>query len=58
MIYETSVGTRKYEIYNKQKVDENDLSSLVATDENVLTMITCVENQSSLRWVVQAREVK
>jgi sortase A len=54
IIYTTSAGTRTYRVESKQKVDENDLSDLAATSENVLSLITCVENQSSLRWLVRA----
>ena len=56
IIYTTKAGTRTYYVFNKQKIDENDLSYLTASSDNILSLITCVENQSSLRWLIQARE--
>lgn len=58
VLYETSIGLRTYEVFNKEKVDEYDFSHLSSTNENIITMVTCVENQSNLRWVVQAKEKK
>ncbi len=56
--YTTQYGVRTYEIYSKEKVSETDYSSLGWTAENIITLITCVENVPELRWCVQAREVK
>ena len=56
IIYTTSEGTRTYYVYNVVKVDETDLSFLVSTRENTLTLTTCVIDESAYRWVVQARE--
>ena len=57
MIYTTKYGTRTYEVYNKVKISETDYSGLGWTADNIISMITCVENESSLRWLVQARQV-
>jgi sortase A len=54
--YATMYGTRTYTIYSKEKISETDLSSLEWTSENLLTMITCVENDPLLRWCVRAAE--
>jgi sortase A len=56
--YTTPNGTREYEVFVKKQIEEIDFSSLSASDENILTLITCVENVPELRWCVQAREVK
>jgi sortase A len=56
--YTTPYGSRTYEVYRKEKIDEYDYSGLGWTTDNVLTLITCVENQSELRWIVQAAEVR
>lgn len=53
--YTTKAGTRTYYVFNKQKIDETDLSYLTASGDNMLTLITCVENQSGLRWLIQAK---
>lgn len=55
--YTTKYGIRTYEIYNKSKISETDYSALGYSAENIITMITCVEGVSELRWCVQAREV-
>ena len=54
--YTTRYGTRVYEVYHKERISENDFSSLRWTSDNILTLITCVENMPELRWAVQARE--
>lgn len=53
----TKLGTREYEVVSVAKVDETDRSGLVSSTENMLTLYTCVRNQSTLRWCVQAVEV-
>jgi sortase A len=57
LIYSTKYGTRTYQIFYKEKIAETDTSALGWSGENLLTMITCVENQAALRWSVRAREV-
>ena len=52
----TKLGTRTYEVVSVAKVDETDRSGLVSSTENMLTLYTCVRNQSALRWCVQAVE--
>lgn len=54
--YTTKAGTRTYYVFNKQKIDETDLSYLTASSNNMLSLITCVENQSGLRWLIQAKQ--
>lgn len=56
--YTTQYGVRTYEIYFKEKISDTDYTSLTWTPDNIITMITCVENSPNLRWCVQAREVK
>jgi sortase A len=56
LIYSTKYGTRTYKIFYKEKIAETDTSALNWSGENLLTMITCVENQAALRWAVRARE--
>lgn len=58
IIYTTPYGTRTYKVYRKEKINEYDYSGLGWTVDNVLSLITCVENQSELRWLVQASEVR
>ena len=53
----TKLGTRTYEVFSVFKVSETDTSKLASSTENLLTMYTCVRNQSQYRWCVQARQV-
>jgi sortase A len=55
--YTTPYGTRTYEVYNKAKISETDYSGLAWSTENIIGLITCVENERALRWLVQAREI-
>ena len=54
--YTTKYGTRTYEVYYKQQISDTDYSNLGWSDENILTIITCVENVPNMRWCVMARE--
>ena len=53
----TRLGSRTYEVFSVSKVTETDRSALAPTTENLLTLYTCVKNQSSYRWCVQAVEI-
>ena len=53
----TKSGTRTYSVYSVTKVAESDTSCLDAAYDNILTLVTCVRNQSEYRYVVRAREV-
>ena len=56
--YTTKEGTRTYKVYLKERVYEDDTSYLSDTSNNVLCLITCVENVSEQRWAVLASEIK
>jgi sortase A len=58
IIYSTKLGTRTYEVFSVSKVNENDVSSLQRATENIVTLITCVNDVPELRWCVQAREAR
>jgi len=53
----TKLGTRSYAVTGVSKVDETDRSGLADTSENILTLYTCVRNQSDSRWCVTAAEL-
>lgn len=53
----TKLGTRTYAVTDVYRVSENDSSMLAETDENMITLITCVRNQKELRWCIRAVEV-
>lgn len=51
----TKLGTRKYEVYSIEKISVDDTSALQNTGDNIITLITCVKNQSDYyRWCVKA----
>ena len=50
--YITKYETKKYEIQEIKKIEETDFSVLEETEENKITLITCVENQKNLRLCV------
>lgn len=54
----TKLGTRTYAVTSVSKISETDRSMLAPTVENCITLYTCVKNQSSYRWCVQAVEIK
>jgi sortase A len=56
--YTTRYGVRKYKVVTKDKVSVDDSSSLGWTEENILTLITCIANEPLLRYSVRASEVK
>ena len=57
--FTTKLGTRKYEVYSVEKIAVDDISSLQNTGDNILTLITCVKNESDkYRWCVQAEQVE
>lgn len=57
IIYETTMGTRVYEVVSIEQIAETDLTNLNHSHENTLTLVTCVYNRPALRWSVRAREV-
>ncbi len=56
--YQTKFYTREYKIDNIQAIYETDWSLLEPTEENKLTLITCITNKRPQRLCVQATEIK
>lgn len=55
--YKTKLGTREYEVTFIGRISETDWSRLQYTDDNRITLITCVEDVPDTRLCVQAVEV-
>ena len=55
--FSTKLGTRTYEVYSVAKIAVDDGNPLCDTSDNIVTLVTCVMNEPSYRWCVQAREV-
>ena len=53
----TKKGTRTYRVFNVENISVNDTSNLQGTNENIITLITCVRNQANYRWCVQAEQI-
>lgn len=56
--YSSCLGNREYEITTIKQIEETDWSMLEDTEDNRLTIITCVKNQPKFRLCVQAIEIK
>ena len=56
--YESIYGTIKYIVQTSVVIDETDFSYLEETDDNRLTLITCVRNKPTKRLCVQAIQEK
>ena len=57
IVYTTQLGTRTYEVFYVGQISETDFSRLDRSSENMITLITCVQDVREMRWCVQAREV-
>ncbi len=56
--YFTTRGVKKYKVSEIVQIDDTDWSKLANTEDNRITLITCVKNVPSKRLCVQATEVK
>lgn len=54
--YQTKYGERIYIVDNKKEILDTDWSLLQNTQENKLTLITCIRNKVNQRLCVQATE--
>ena len=54
--YQTNYGTKRYVVTTKKIINEEDWSYLGATEDNRITLITCVAGQKDKRLCVQAVE--
>ena len=56
IFYQTNYGTKRYVVTTKQVISEEDWSYLQETEDNRITLITCVAGQKDKRLCVQAIE--
>ncbi len=56
--YSSCLGNKEYKISTIKQIEETDWSMLENTEDNRLTIITCVKGQRNLRLCVQALEIK
>lgn len=57
IIYRTPLGEKKYSVTLSKIIEETDWSYLQETEENKITLITCVRNKPNKRLCVQANEI-
>lgn len=57
IIYKTKLGTKTYEVYESTVIEATDWSVIENTNENIVTLITCIENDASSRLCVRAKEI-
>ena len=55
--YVSFLGTKEYIVDNIVEISETDWSLLQDTEDNKLTLITCIKNKPFSRLCVQATEV-
>ena len=55
--YESFLGTREYKVSEITEIEETDWSKLENTDENNLTLITCVKGNKPKRLCVSATAI-
>ena len=54
--YKTALGERKYKVSEVKEIADDDWSFLSRTDDNRLTLITCITGKPNTRLMVQALE--
>ena len=52
----TNKGERRYKVCESKIIKETDLSILRETEENIITLITCVKGQDENRLCVIGKE--
>lgn len=57
IIYITNMGERRYQVFSKKEISNTDWSVTLETEENTVTMITCITGYPEKRMCVQAKEV-
>lgn len=58
IIYNFLLGEKTYIVDTIAEIQEDDWSYLEDTEDNRLTLITCVRNQPTIRLCIQAKELK
>jgi sortase A len=58
LTYTTLYGARTYEVFSKTQIGEWDNSALGYSSENILSLVTCVEDVPEMRLLVRARETR
>lgn len=54
--YKTALGEREYKVSTVKEIPEDDWSALTRTEDNRLTLVTCITGKPTMRLLVQAVE--
>lgn len=57
IIYKTKLGTRIYSVYESVTIEDTDWSVIENTNENIVTLITCINDKPDNRLCVKAKEI-
>lgn len=57
IIYKTKLGTRIYAVCESITIDDTDWSVIENTNENIVTLITCISDKPDSRLCVKARAI-
>lgn len=58
IIYITNMGERRYRVKENKIIEETDINILENTEENIITLITCVKGQRNTRRCIIGKEIK
>ena len=56
IIYRYKIRKKEYEIYSISIISDEDWSYLNNTEENTITLITCLENRPNMRRCIQGKQ--
>ena len=56
IIYKTRMGERRYMVCEIEEIEETDWSVISNSDDNMITLITCINNKPEYRLCVQGIE--
>lgn len=54
--YRTTLGEREYKVSEVKEIPQDDWSALTRTEDNRLTLVTCITGKPTMRLLVQAIE--
>lgn len=56
IIYITNMGERRYSVYENKIIQDTNVEVLESTEDNIITLITCVKYHRHLRQCIIASE--
>lgn len=56
IIYKTNMGERRYSVFESKVIKETNVDILGETEENIITLVTCVKGRRNERQCIIGRE--